>query len=60
MDKLIYRDGSREIWEHTDEKGHSVFELITPIGSFLCSSEQEAKYRLSRVGLLEVLRKEDA
>lgn len=58
MDKLVYRDGSREVWEHTNEAGKSVFVVITPLGSFLCDSESEAQYRLSQVGLLEMLRKE--
>ena len=54
MDKLIYRDGAREVWEHTNEAGKSVFEVISPRGSFLCSSESEAHYRLDKMGLLEV------
>ena len=58
MDKLIYRDGSREVWEHTDETGKIVFEVITPQGCFFCGSESEAHYKLNRAGFLEMLRKE--
>jgi hypothetical protein len=42
MPKLVWRDGAREIWEL--ESG--VFQVITPLGIFICSSLDTAHYQL--------------
>jgi hypothetical protein len=42
MPKLVWRDGSREVWD----MGDGTFQVITPLGTFICPSLDSAHYQL--------------
>lgn len=51
--KRVYIDGSREIWEVTEDSGMVTFHVITPLGTFVAGSEQKAlEYLVDNQGLL--------
>ena len=49
--RLVYRDGSREVWE-TVRDGRSIFLAVTPLGTFICDLPDNLV--LSERGLLEL------